>query len=176
MKQKTVFLCGDCGYESPKWYGKCPSCGAWNTMSEFKEKPVSAARGTNTFQRGESRPTLLKDIDTGDESRFHSGIGELDRVLGGGAVHGSFVLVGGEPGIGKSTLLLQMCQEMCKKCPRALCFGRGIAQADQNSCGTPAHFFTRAVHPCRDRHGADHQRNRAARAGYSNRGLYPDGL
>ena len=108
MKQKTVFLCGDCGYESPKWYGKCPSCGAWNTMSEFKEKPVSAARGTNTFQRGESRPTLLKDIDTGDESRFHSGIGELDRVLGGGAVHGSFVLVGGEPGIGKSTLLLQM--------------------------------------------------------------------
>lgn len=67
MKQKTVFLCGDCGYESPKWYGKCPSCGAWNTMSEFKEKPVSAARGTNTFQRGESRPTLLKDIDTGDE-------------------------------------------------------------------------------------------------------------
>ena len=114
MKQKTVFLCGDCGYESPKWYGKCPSCGAWNTMSEFKEKPVSAARGTNTFQRGESRPTLLKDIDTGDESRFHSGIGELDRVLGGGAVHGSFVLVGGEPGIGKSTLLLQMCQEMCK--------------------------------------------------------------
>ena len=103
MKQKTVFLCGDCGYESPKWYGKCPSCGAWNTMSEFKEKPVSAARGTNTFQRGESRPTLLKDIDTGDESRFHSGIGELDRVLGGGAVHGSFVLVGGEPGIGKST-------------------------------------------------------------------------
>lgn len=59
MKQKTVFLCSDCGYESPKWYGKCPSCGAWNTMSEFKEKPVSAARGTNTFQRGESRPTLL---------------------------------------------------------------------------------------------------------------------
>ncbi len=114
MKQKTVFLCSDCGYESPKWYGKCPSCGAWNTMSEFKEKPVSAARGTNTFQRRESRPTLLKDIDTGDESRFHSGIGELDRVLGGGAVHGSFVLVGGEPGIGKSTLLLQMCQEMCK--------------------------------------------------------------
>ena len=83
-------------------------------MSEFKEKPVSAARGTNTFQRGESRPTLLKDIDTGDESRFHSGIGELDRVLGGGAVHGSFVLVGGEPGIGKSTLMLQICGSLCR--------------------------------------------------------------
>ena len=114
MKQKTVFLCGDCGYESPKWYGKCPSCGAWNTMSEFKPAAPSAARGTTSFVRGASRPTLLGDIETGDEARFLSGIGELDRVLGGGAVHGSFVLVGGEPGIGKSTLLLQMCQEMCK--------------------------------------------------------------
>lgn len=176
MKQKTVFLCGDCGYESPKWYGKCPSCGAWNTMSEFKEKPVSAARGTNTFQRGESRPTLLKDIDTGDESRFHSGIGELDPRSRRRRCTRLVCVVGGEPGIGKSTLLLQMCQGNVQKCPRALCFGRGIAQTDQNSCGTPAHFFTRAVHPCRDRHGADHQRNRAARAGYSNRGLYPDGL
>ena len=75
MKQKTVYLCSDCGYESPKWFGKCPSCGAWNTMSEYKVKPESAARGTDTFQRGVSRPTLLKDIDSGDESRFHSGIG-----------------------------------------------------------------------------------------------------
>ena len=133
MKQKTVFLCGDCGYESPKWYGKCPSCGAWNTMSEFKEKPVSAARGTNAFQRGESRPTLLKDIDTGDESRFHSGIGELDRVLGGGAVHGSFVLVGGEPGIGKSTILLQLCGEVSKTkmCSTSRA---GIGAADQAAC------------------------------------------
>ena len=114
MKQKTVFLCSDCGYESPKWYGKCPSCGAWNTMSEFKPAAPSAARGTTSFVRGASRPTLLGDIETGDEARFLSGIGELDRVLGGGAVHGSFVLVGGEPGIGKSTLLLQMCQEMCR--------------------------------------------------------------
>ena len=114
MKQKTVFLCSDCGYESPKWYGKCPSCGAWNTMSEFKPAAPSAARGTTSFVRGTSRPTLLGDIETGDEARFLSGIGELDRVLGGGAVHGSFVLVGGEPGIGKSTLLLQMCQEMCR--------------------------------------------------------------
>ena len=106
MKQKTVYLCSDCGYESPKWFGKCPSCGAWNTMSEYKVKPESAARGTSDFQRGTSRPTLLREIELGDESRFHSGMGELDRVLGGGAVHGSFVLVGGEPGIGKSTLLL----------------------------------------------------------------------
>ena len=114
MKQKSVYLCSDCGYESPKWFGKCPSCGAWNTMSEFKIQPESAARGTNSFPRGASRPVPLSEIESGDEARFHSGIGELDRVLGGGAVHGSFVLVGGEPGIGKSTLLLQMCQEMCR--------------------------------------------------------------
>ena len=117
MKQKTVFLCSDCGYESPKWYGKCPSCGAWNTLSEYKVKPETATRGVLAADHrgtGQNKPTLLSDIDSATESRFQSGIGELDRVLGGGAVHGSFVLVGGEPGIGKSTLLLQMCQEMCR--------------------------------------------------------------
>lgn len=75
---------------------------------------ISGPGGTNSFPRGASRPVPLSEIESGDEARFHSGIGELDRVLGGGAVHGSFVLVGGEPGIGKSTLLLQMCQEMCR--------------------------------------------------------------
>ena len=117
MKQKTIFLCSDCAYESPKWYGKCPSCGAWNTLSEYKVKPETATRGvlaTDHRGTGQNKPTLLSDIDSATESRFQSGIGELDRVLGGGAVHGSFVLVGGEPGIGKSTLLLQMCQEMCR--------------------------------------------------------------
>lgn len=117
MKQKTIFLCSDCGYESPKWYGKCPSCGAWNTLSGYKVKPETATRGvlhTDSRGTGQNKPRLLSDIDSASESRFQSGIGELDRVLGGGAVHGSFVLVGGEPGIGKSTLLLQMCQEMCR--------------------------------------------------------------
>ena len=117
MKQKTIFLCSDCAYESPKWYGKCPSCGAWNTLSEYKVKPETATRGVLAADHrgtGQNKPTLLSDIDSATESRFQSGIGELDRVLGGGAVHGSFVLVGGEPGIGKSTLLLQMCQEMCR--------------------------------------------------------------
>lgn len=116
MKQKTHFLCSDCGYESPKWFGKCPSCGAWNTMSEFKVKPEVATRSVlqNTKSLTGSKPVRMSEIETENETRFQSGIGELDRVLGGGAVHGSFVLVGGEPGIGKSTLLLQMCQEMCK--------------------------------------------------------------
>ena len=115
MKQKTLFLCDDCGYESPKWYGKCPSCGAWNTMKEFTVKPEVATRSVlPQASRTTSRPVRMDQIEIGTEERFLSGIGELDRVLGGGAVHGSFVLVGGEPGIGKSTLLLQMCQEMCK--------------------------------------------------------------
>lgn len=116
MKQKTQYLCSECGYESTKWYGKCPACGAWNSMEEFKERAVAATRGTIARdERKRNKPKNLEDINTTEESRFHSGIGELDRVLGGGAVRGSFVLVGGEPGIGKSTLLLQMCQEMCRE-------------------------------------------------------------
>ena len=114
MKQKTRFLCDDCGYESPKWYGKCPSCGAWNTMKEFTIKPEVATRSVlPSASRVSAKPVRMDEIETGSEERLLSGIGELDRVLGGGAVHGSFVLVGGEPGIGKSTLLLQMCQQMC---------------------------------------------------------------
>ena len=117
MKQKTTFLCSECGYESPKWYGKCPSCGAWNTMDEFKEATTAAPRGTlpKSGRRTRNNPQVIASIETEAELRFHTGISELDRVLGGGAVHGSFVLVGGEPGIGKSTLLLQMCQEMCRQ-------------------------------------------------------------
>ena len=117
MKQKTTFLCSECGYESPKWYGKCPSCGAWNTMDEFKEAKTAAPRGTlpKSGRRTRNTPQVITSIETEAELRFHTGISELDRVLGGGAVHGSFVLVGGEPGIGKSTLLLQMCQEMCRQ-------------------------------------------------------------
>ena len=86
MKQKTLFLCSDCGYESPKWFGKCPSCGAWNTMSEFKVQPETATRGvlpSDGRGRIQNKPVLLDDIDTTSEDRFHSGIGELDRVLGG---------------------------------------------------------------------------------------------
>lgn len=115
-KAKTMYLCNECGYENAKWYGKCPSCGAWNSMSEFKVKPAVAARGVidTGAVRGTNRPTRMSEVETTQEDRFLSGIAELDRVLGGGAVHGSFVLVGGEPGIGKSTLLLQMCEEMCK--------------------------------------------------------------
>lgn len=114
-KGKTTFLCSECGYESAKWYGKCPACGSWNTMDEFQIKPEVATRGVLEKPRSSgNRPVSLGEVEIAEEERFLSGIGELDRVLGGGAVQGSFVLVGGEPGIGKSTLLLQMCEEMCK--------------------------------------------------------------
>lgn len=112
MKSKTVFFCSDCGNETSKWYGKCPACGAWNTLVESenvtkissKENKLAATSSANT------RPARLSDITSTAELRFSSGIGEFDRVLGGGIVGGSLVLVGGDPGIGKSTLLLQMCR------------------------------------------------------------------
>ena len=108
-KQKTVYCCSDCGSETPNWAGKCPSCGAWNTLVEVKLDNESTA--SRSVRRGddEVKAKKLSVLDTSEEIRFSTGIAELDRVLGGGAVVGSLVLVGGAPGIGKSTLLLQMC-------------------------------------------------------------------
>ena len=112
-KTKTVFYCTSCGNESPKWQGKCTACGAWNTMVEHVEKPNPVARGVSA-PIGVSKSALRLQEITGDhEIRFTTGMGELDRVLGGGAVSGSLVLVGGAPGIGKSTLLLQICNSLC---------------------------------------------------------------
>ncbi len=110
-KTKTTFFCTDCGTEAPRWMGRCPGCGAFNTMQEHIEKPTPAG----TVKLGTSRqPKPIRELDSGDEIRFFTGMGELDRVLGGGAVAGSLVLVGGAPGIGKSTLLLQICEVLCK--------------------------------------------------------------
>ena len=112
-KAKTIFYCANCGNESPKWQGRCSACGAWNTMEEHIEKPAASGR-VKTGAVGSSRHAQkLCDLSTTDESRFSTGMGELDRVLGGGAVAGSLVLVGGAPGIGKSTLLLQICNSLC---------------------------------------------------------------
>ena len=111
-KTKTVFFCTNCGNETPKWQGRCPSCGAWNTMEEHVEKTVVGK--TKSTAVGISRKAQkLSQLDTDNEIRFSTGMGELDRVLGGGAVAGSLVLVGGAPGIGKSTLLLQICNSLC---------------------------------------------------------------
>ncbi|MBE6854824.1 MAG: DNA repair protein RadA [Ruminococcus sp.] len=109
-KAKTVFICTECGYESPKWNGKCPSCGAWNSFEE--ELPVPAAKNGTPQRTIDLSEKILElgEVDTADEVRYFTGLKELDRVLGGGLVKGSLVLLGGEPGIGKSTLLLQICQ------------------------------------------------------------------
>lgn len=112
-KAKIVFYCTNCGSESLKWQGRCPACGAWNTMEEHIERPVAAGKGITVLKDGKRNPQKLSQLDTEAAIRFSTGIGELDRVLGGGAVAGSLVLVGGAPGIGKSTLLLQICNSLC---------------------------------------------------------------
>ncbi len=112
-KIKSVFYCTACGGETAKWQGRCPACGAWNTIEEHIEKPLPAGM-VKSAPVGISRSAQrLCQVDTDHEIRFSTGIGELDRVLGGGAVAGSLVLVGGAPGIGKSTLLLQICNSLC---------------------------------------------------------------
>ena len=112
-KNKTVYFCSECGNETPKWQGKCPACGAWNTLQEYIEKPALPGRVKTAATAGQPQPKTLSQVDSGDEIRFSTALGELDRVLGGGAVEGSLVLVGGAPGIGKSTLLLQICNALC---------------------------------------------------------------
>lgn len=107
MKQKTVFCCTECGNETLKWSGKCPNCGAWDSLKEIKLDSKANSRGGSSYT--DKAPKLISELDNEAELRFSTGIGELDRVLGGGAVKGSIVLVGGAPGIGKSTLLLQLC-------------------------------------------------------------------
>lgn len=111
-KAKTVFFCTSCGNESPKWQGRCQSCGQWNTIEEHIERP-SAPGKVRTSSASTRVARRITDVTTDAETRFSTGIGELDRVLGGGAVEGSLVLVGGAPGIGKSTLLLQICNSLC---------------------------------------------------------------
>ena len=112
-KTKTVFYCSECGNESPMWQGRCTACGAWNTMVEHIEKNT-AGRAVSAPVGMSRTPQRLNEVTSNHEIRFSTGMGELDRVLGGGAVTGSLVLVGGAPGIGKSTLLLQICDSMCK--------------------------------------------------------------
>lgn len=112
-KAKTAFYCTECGNESPKWQGRCTACGAWNTIVEHIDKPNPVGRGVSAPVGASRSPQRLRDLARDTELRFSTGMQELDRVLGGGAVAGSMVLVSGAPGIGKSTLLLQICNSLC---------------------------------------------------------------
>jgi DNA repair protein RadA/Sms len=126
---KTVFVCQNCGSTSPRWQGKCPSCGEWNTLTE--ETAVSAPPGTGLSRKSGGRVIVLEGLkgSTQEAPRFSTGIGELDRVTGGGIVPGSALLIGGEPGIGKSTLLLQLAASLARAGRRAVYFSGEEAAA-----------------------------------------------
>lgn len=113
-KIKTVFVCKECGYETPKWMGQCPGCNEWNTLEEeiIAEKKAIGSMTSSAVKKVISGAKMLSQINITDEQRYVTKIGELDRVLGGGIVKGSVVLLSGDPGIGKSTILLQICQSM----------------------------------------------------------------
>ena len=116
-KSTTVFFCQECGYESAKWMGQCPGCKAWNTLTEERVNITSKGMGgtvktVSAGARQRAEPSRLSEVSLGKEERISAGIGELNRVLGGGIVPGSLTLVGGDPGIGKSTLLLQVCRKL----------------------------------------------------------------
>ena len=117
-KVKSVYVCSACGYESPRWIGKCPGCDAWNTMEEsvaaVTEKTAGTKLAANQRPGTGARPTALKDIPEDTTLRSPTRIGELDRVLGGGIVEGGLILIGGDPGVGKSTLLLQVCDHLAR--------------------------------------------------------------
>ena len=109
-KKKVIFECTACGYQSPKWMGKCPNCGAWNTMEEsIEQKVASPKHGVRSQKTSTSKIQKLNEIKQEQAPRILTNSDEFNRVLGGGIVEGSLVLIGGDPGIGKSTLLLQMC-------------------------------------------------------------------
>lgn len=114
-KSKSVYICSECGFESAKWYGKCPGCGQWNTMNEEIKEIVPAKSAVSVLSRSGARPMPISNISTQEEARYHTGLSELDRVLGGGIVKGSLILISGEPGIGKSTILLQICEYLGKE-------------------------------------------------------------
>ena len=117
-KLKSIYVCSSCGYESPKWYGKCPECGDWNTFTEetrTEELPSKQKTAGLVEEPAADSVMSISDVLVEDEYRYVTGISELDRVLGGGIVKGSVTLLGGDPGIGKSTMLLQICGRLCDK-------------------------------------------------------------
>ena len=114
MKAKSIFICNQCGNETPRWQGQCPACGAWNSIVEFEDKKPAANKASSGTKLAASKPKKLRELDASDRQiRFSTGLGELDRVLGGGGVKGSLVLVGGAPGIGKSARISENRRKFC---------------------------------------------------------------
>lgn len=113
-KSTMVYFCKECGYETSKWLGQCPGCGQWNSMVEEPARKKVVAKVSNV-KEGQSKVSPITDISLEAEEKLSTGLGELDRVLGGGIVKGSLILVGGDPGIGKSTLLLQVCKNISER-------------------------------------------------------------
>ena len=141
-KAKTHFVCQSCGYQAPKWLGKCPGCQEWNTFVEERVIEEKVPERDLLGFESEAVPTPLTEIVGEERGRFQSGIGEFDRVLGGGIVFGSVILVGGDPGIGKSTLLLQVMSRLSLKREEGpLRFRRRIAPADQDEGRSVRSFF-----------------------------------
>ena len=128
-KAKSVFVCSECGYEAPKWMGRCPSCGSWNTFYEEKLEATSSS-GNVVKLRESEKPRKLNSVEGRDEIRTKTGYEEVDRVLGGGLVKGSLVLLGGEPGIGKSTLILQLCNKLAGSYNKSDIDGNRITESD----------------------------------------------
>ncbi len=120
MAKKTMFFCKECGFETAKWQGQCPGCHAWNTLVEAPVNKAGKSERSRLPGSGTAKPARMNEIKTEEESRKPTGMEELDRVLGGGIVPGSLILVGGDPGIGKSTLLLQMCRLVADRGNRVL--------------------------------------------------------
>ena len=129
-KVKKVYVCNECGYEAPKWYGKCPGCNNWNTMSEEVKSEISTNFKRSVTMSSGNKPKSITDVKSSEYERLDTGIGELNRVVGGGLVKGSLTLISGDPGIGKSTILLQSASNISSKYGKVL-YVSGEVSEDQ---------------------------------------------